>query len=364
MPTPVTIPGGFTRRSVGFSTQQNTVLSQRAGQQFGAVAQSNAIPGSTTGADGASTIVGADGATSAFSVTSGTSGLYFVSGVNSVGGAISIEGGNNTLIGGNLNAPSGLMGNWTITTAGGQTAMWLGNGTDAVLVGGSDTIHAGSGNLMIQVAPGNAHGPTVDASSGFVTFVGGGSGDARVNNGGNSGGVIQLGSGGGNVARAGSGNTTLIGGGGGDVLYANTVTGAAGTALYGSGNDTLVGGGRGADTFFGYSSISGNGNVLIDVSAARTGQVVLLGGGNDTVKLDSGGADSVVASATHTDGDGKDLLVGWRTNDVLYLDGYAAAPTFSNTAAGVRATLSDGTSITFSGVNNQSAIQIVFGKPG
>ena len=354
----VTVPGGGSDTLPGsFAPQQNLRTAQFLSRQFGTVAASNSIP------DGTNTIIGEDGATSAFSIQSGTEGLYFVSGSNSVGGAISIAGGNNTLAGGHAGAPSGLMGNWTITTSGGQTVMWLGNGADTVVTGGSDTVHAGSGNLLIQVASGNTHGPTVDASSGFVTFFGGESGGARISNGGSSGGVIQLGTGGGNVARAGTGNTTLIGGGGGDVLYANTVTGAAGTAVYGTGNDTLIGGGRGADTFFGFSSISGNGDVLIDVSAARTGQVVVLGGGNDTVKLDSAGADSVVASATRTDGDGKDLLVGWRSNDVLYLDGYAAAPTFTRTSAGIQATLSDGTSITFAGVSNQSAIHIVFGKP-
>jgi len=359
----VTVPGGGSDSispagAGGLSPQQSLRAANLLSRQLGNVAATNSV------ADGTNTVIGDDSATGAFSIASGTSGLYFVSGNNSVGGAVSIAGGNNTLVGGHTDSPKGLMGNWTITTSGGQTVMWLGNGADSVVTGGSDTVHAGSGNLLIQVASGNTHGPIVDASSGSVTFLGGESGGARISNSGSSGGVIQLGSGGGNVARAGSGNTTLIGGGGGDMLYANTVTGAAGTALYATGNDTLMGGGRGADTFFGYSSISGNGDVLIDVSTARTGQVVLLGGGNDTVKLDSAGADSVVASAAHTDGDGRDLLVGWRANDVLYLDGYSAAPTFTNTSAGLRATLSDGTSITFSGVSNQSAIQIVFGKPG
>jgi len=310
----------------------------------------------------ASTIVGSDLRTDPFSVSSGTSGLYFISGQNQVGGAISVEGGVNRFVGGSLRWPLGLSGNWAITTSGGQSEISLGPGADTVMTGGSDTVHAGSGTLLLQVSAGNTHGPTVDALSGFVTFVGGASGGAVINNGGSSGGLILLGSGGGNVARAGAGNTTLIGGGGGDLMYANTVTGAKATALYASGNDTMIGGGKGADTFYGYSSISGNGDVLIDVSQAQSGQVVVLGAGNDTVKLTSRGSDTVYASDPRTDGVANDLLVGWDRKDVLYLGGYASAPVFTQTAVGLQATLSDGTAITFAGITNQSAIRIVFGN--
>lgn len=309
----------------------------------------------------ADTVIGAD---APYALAAGSDGLYFVSGTNSTGGAISVEGGSNTILGGQLGQPAGLLGNWEISSLGGQTVVWFGTGADTFSSGGADTVHAGGAAVLITVADGNAQGTVINPGAGAVTFLGGASGDARILAGGTGGGLYMLGSGGGNIAHAGAGNTTLIGGGGGDVLYANTITGAQGTLLQASGNDTLIGGGVGTDTFFGFSSISGNGNVLINVSAAQSGQVVWLGGGNDTVRL-GGGADSLVASAAHTDGDGRDRLIGWNVaKDVLYLDGYAAGPSFSNVIGGVRATLSDGTRITFAGVSDQSAIQIVFGKPG
>lgn len=343
-----TIPAGASSQKLGFAPQQNQTTSSFLSTQIGA--------------NGVTTIVGDDGATQPFSINFGTTGLYFVSGINSVGGAVTLAGGTNTLVGGHTNAPAGLQGNWAINTAGGKTVITLGAGADTVVSGGTDTVHAGAANVLIQVASGNTRGTAVDVTTGFVTFVGGASSGANINLG-QGGGIIQLGTGGGNVARAGNGNTTLIGGGGGDKLIANTVTGAAGTTLYATGNDTLVGGGQGADTFFGFSSISGNGNVLINVANAQSGQAVWLGGGNDTVRMGAG-ADSLVASAAYTDGDGRDLIIGWQAQDILYVDGYAGSVTLTDLGSSVRANLSDGTRITFQGVGETSAINIVFGKPG
>lgn len=343
-----TVPSGTTDQPLGFAPQQTQATTNFFSSQIGA--------------NGVTTIVGQDSAPVPFSINFGSTGLYFVSGINSVGGAVTLAGGTNTLVGGHTNAPTGLRGNWAIQTGGGKSNINLASGADTVISGGTDTVHAGGANVLIQVAAGNTRGTAVDVTSGFVTFVGGASAGANINLTGTGGGLVQLGSGGGNVARAGNGNTTLIGGGGGDKLYANTVTGAAGTTLYATGNDTLIGGGQGADTFFGYSSISGNGDALINVYSAQSGQVVWLGGGNDTVIMGAG-ADSLVASAAHTDGNALDLIVGWQTQDVLYVDGYAGSVTLTDLGSSVRANLSDGTRITFQGVAETSAIHIVFGKP-
>ena len=352
----ITVPGGggpihtFTFSSgSGFTAQENAISAELLSQQI------DNITGPTM-------VIGDTGATTPFALTSGLDGLYFISGLNSVGGAISIEGGANTLIGGELGKPGGLDGNWNIGTLGGETLVQFGSGADTFNSGGADTVLAGGANVLVQVTAPNVQGTVIDPASGFVTFLGGHSGGAHILPGGTGGGVYQLGTGGNNVAFAGTGNTTLIGGGDGDVLYANTVTGAQGTTLFASGGaETLVGGGVGTDTFYGFSSVSGGGNVLMDVSAAQSGQVLWLGGGNDTIML-SAGADSVVASALPSAGD--DQLLGWNvTQDVLYLDNLTAQ-SFQDSAAGLRATLSDGTSITFIGLHDQSAINIVFGKPG
>jgi len=344
-----TVQGAFSAANLSFSAQEN---------QTNTTVISHLITGAVT-------VVGDDNSETPFNLSSGTAGLYFVSGTSSVGGTISITDGVNTIIGGQIGAPAGLQGPWNIATGGGQTEIWLGGGADSVVSGGADTIHAGGANVLINVTTGQ--GTVIDPGSGFVTFLGGASGGARIQAGGTGGGLYQLGSGGGNVAFAGTGNTTLIGGGGGDRLVANTVTGASGTVLMAGGNDTMVGGGVGTDTFFGFSPVSGNGNVLINLTNAVSGQQVWLGGGNDTVRL-GGGADTVVVSAQHTDGDGADRLIGWNASqDVLRLTGYGYnpaqgnQPSMTDTAAGLNLKLTDGTSITFAGLHNASAIKISFG---
>jgi hypothetical protein len=164
---------------------------------------------------------------------------------------------------------------------------------------GADTVLAGGAQVLVS----QGEGSVIDLSGGFVTFLGGGS-DAP------------------NVIISATGNTSLSG---------SVIT---------------------TDTFYGLSSPPGGGST--------PDQALWLGSGNDTITLGTG-ADTVVASALGQLGD--DMLVGWDVaKDVLYLENLGA-PVFTDTPSGLRATLSDGTSISFAGLHDQSAIQIVFGKP-
>ncbi|HEY4253945.1 MAG TPA: calcium-binding protein, partial [Roseomonas sp.] len=151
------------------------------------------------------------------------------------------------------------------------------------------------------------------------------------------------------------GATTLIGGGAGDILFA---AGATGDLLVaGSGNTTLSGGtSTGNNTF-----MSGSGNDLIIGGIGS--DTIFAGGGDDTV-FGGGGADvynflnALTTGGSFTIGD---FAPG---ADKIDLSGYKGSinqllNSQVNTPAGTIISLSDGTQITFTGLDELKRSDIV-----
>jgi Ca2+-binding RTX toxin-like protein len=230
-------------------------------------------------------------------VIAGSGGLNFQAGASTVGGAIFVQGGNNTIAGGptvanRTTANGGLQGDWLVKTGGGENSVWLAGGDAVALLGGNDTIHAASANALIR---GTGHGTSLDV---FV-----GPGNITVSGGATRADLIQ-------ANGLPTGKDLLVGGSGGN----NTITA-------GSGNTTLVGAGRD--------------NLL---EAAGT-NVIHPGAGNDTVSFSIANTETLKPD---------DLIVGWHRSDTLELSGYdPTKQSWSQSTAGSVLTLSDGTQITF-----------------
>jgi hypothetical protein len=173
--------------------------------------------------------------------------------------------------------------------------------------------------VIFDVAASNS--ATVNSSAGAVTVFG--AANTSVNLIGSSG--LP------NYVVAGSGNETLNAAGSSSPDWLSVATGVSSAATVvmvgGSGADTLVGG-----------------------SAA--GSTVMTGGGGDNAfvffKQAAGGAH--------------DIITDFSANDSVYIEGYAAGTASglqaasTVTASGLMLSLSDGTTITFSNVTDQSSL--------
>ena len=234
-------------------------------------------------------------------VIAGSGGLNFQAGASTVGGAILVRGGDNTISGGTpvanrTTANGGLQGNWLVKTEGGQNDVWLGGGNAVVSLGGNDTIHAASDHALIR---GTGNGTSLNV---FV-----GPGNLSVFGGATQADLIH-------ADGLPTGTDILVGGSGGN----NTITA-------GSGNTTLVG--------------AGHDNLL---EAAGT-NVIHPGAGNDTVSFNIANTASVKPD---------DLIIGWHQSDTLELSGYdPTKQSWTQGTSGSVLTLSDGTQITFTHIN-------------
>jgi len=303
----ITAPG-LTLTESGVTMQ--TVLSGAGGLNLNA---------SATGPTGQGTVV-AGGTGNVISV----SGAYWS--ITSDGSNISVGGGGSAGIESN--------GNDTISAGSGADTISVVGGASDVVFGGSAMIHfyAGSGSQ------------TVNGMSGSLTVTGG-----------TGGGIYAGGSAGNNLILAGNGPTTIFGGGNGDQLFANGSSNQEIAA--GSGNETLAGGlGTGNNVFIGSSDSSSSdimgGGAGNDTLYAGAGSDTMIGGaGSDLFAFFNGSAGGTDQIADYNAGQG-DLvgLFGYGSNEVAQ-----ALASQSTSGGNTTITLSDNTTITFSGVSHLTA---------
>ena len=267
-----------------------------------------------------------------------------------------------------------------------------GAGQDSIASGGGNLIQTGAGRTVVAAGLGD----TVSAGSGSVSASGpqgftflGGSSAADTVTGGAGGGSLTAGTGGGSlliagtgatVLRAAGGNDTLVGGGD-TTLYAadnkNSVLDATnGDTVVGAGGASITGPASGTATVLaqsGAETVTGAAGA-ISVTGGSGSLVVRLGTGNASVTGGSG-SDTVLAGAgghyAIADGTGAELvelqqgvstgaaltLTGFVPGkDQIALSGYGTGAaqllvsTQSSSAGGTVLTLSDGATITLSGI--------------
>ena len=239
-----------------------------------------------------------------------------------------------------------LFGASTITTGIGNTVVNLYEGNSIITFtgAGNDTVNAGvegntntafgvtdAGDIVSVDASSSSAAVLISENLAQISFTNG-SGDATI--------------------RGGNGSTTINAGGTGTVFYsAESYDFFIGSASPSSlsdmvtdnstTNDTLVAG-AGTTTI---NALASAGNVLIE---AGTGSATLEGGtGSDTFEVQG------LTTGSHT------LTVdNWTTNDTLELQGFGGLTniTYATVSAGVTATLTDGTVITFTGITDSSEI--------
>ena len=298
----------------------------------------------------------------------------------SVGGSastITAAGSGNSVVGGSSTL--------NVTVSGTANTIQAGSGSSTVVSGGSGTmINGGSGPLVVMetgdnnTISGGASPTTVTAStatfvvggSGGLTFVGGlgtatvvgGSGANTVTAG--AGGLIfNVGASDNATVNSGSGTVSIFGAPGTTVNLVGTLGGSAGHPNYavaGGGSETVnASGSAGSD----WLSV----NTTVTSSAAT----LIAGSGNDTLI-----AGSAPGSTTMTGGNGSDAFVFFKqavggahdvindftAGDSVFIEGYGAgsAATLQNassvSANGLTLTLSDGTTVTFSNLTSQHAL--------
>jgi Ca2+-binding RTX toxin-like protein len=281
-----------------------------------------------SGATGSGTVVAGGGDNTIFIPTT-------------VGGGWSLNTGN-----GDDNIFATGSGNDTINAGGGHNAITLGSGDDILQSTGDDTVNAGNGSETVTAIGTGSDlifgGPGAlffVATGGSATIFGGSGSDTFLGGPGQA--VVHGGTGGNNFLFAGTGAATLFGGGNGDQLIAANSSEAQDLRA-GAGNETLFGGfSRGADTFHG-------------------------GTGNATI---TGGSGSNLFVFTDGQAGGTDLLVGFNSGkDHVDLQGYGnhevanALKSQSLVGGSASITLSDHTTITFSGISRLAASDFITGS--
>ena len=227
--------------------------------------------------------------------------------------AVATMGGSNGYFYGGSGAATVSAASTSAVVVGGSGSLdFLGNGSRATVVGalgGNTSIVGSSGGLQVSARTGNT---TISGGTGAVTLFGGSGSNVTFTDTAHQG-LLYL---------AGAGNETLdaSGSNGNDTLFGNTIPGANLLIKAGSGNDTVVGG-PGNDT-------------------------LVAGSGKDLFVFFNGSAG------------GQDFINGLTANDTVALAGYNLNSLVSSlqnaqvTGQGVKITLSDNTSITFSGLSS------------
>ncbi len=247
---------------------------------------------------------------------------------------------------------SGMAGSLINYIPGGGNAFITPGAADVIVLGstlgGSETLFGGTAVVNGQTLTGPAF-------TGKATVAGGT-------------GYFQGGSAGGNLLISSSvaGAATLVGGGNGDLIGAY---GANDLLIAGVGNETLTGG------LGSTSSLPGSGLTFVTGDASAQDLVVGDGGGNDTIKLGSGSATIGLGHMTAAGNGFTDVVsgntiveqagisggnvtvnaflpqaIGFAASDVVSLNSGVTAQ-LAVVGGDTVATLSDGTKITFSGVN-------------
>lgn len=296
---------------------------------------------SLTGGAGADTLDGGagndtlTGGAGNDSLSGGTGSDYFVIGSND---------GVDTIIGGDDNYDTDIIGFGTTAGAPGVSVTFSGSER-----GSYSFVGGGAGSFsQIEAITGTDGADTIDASASVaaVTLTGGAGDDVLT---GGSGADHFNGNAGNDTVSGGAGNDTLNGDTGNDVL----IGGAGDDWLLGGDGDNTLSGGDGNDYVNAYS-----GSNLVDGGAGNDS--IVLGTGRDTIDGGSG-ADSISAGGNDdrivlSDGFGADTLIGGETFETAgdTLDASAVTTGLVVTMSGAEAgTISDGTSTaSFSEIEN------------
>jgi Ca2+-binding RTX toxin-like protein len=235
----------------------------------------------------------------------------------------------------------------------------LGNGNDTVYLAGTGSLVGGTGNNIFSVTGGtdaiSSYGAndTIDAAAGNVTVATFG---ANPDVSGGTGNLVYLGGAAGAptiTGATGSGMETLFGASGQDITYKDNPSGASvGSAILasGTGNETLNAGGSST----GVQLAAGSGSVDM---VGSTGPDTFYGGSGFATMTGNGGTDLFVFGDTSGHTGGTDIVTDFNSNDTFLTAGYgsnAAATAFADaTYSGGNSVvkLSDGTTITFDGIN-------------
>jgi hypothetical protein len=247
----------------------------------------------------------------------------------------------------NVNASAGdvnLVGISNADTIAGTTtstvtvnATAAGSIVDIAAFGGPAVINPGAANILILA--GGSGTETLNAGTGSVTVSSGPKG------------IFYGGSAGGNLLQSSTvaGSTTLFGGGSGDQLFAfasRTVLNA------GPGNETFAT--NGAASVSGVIfNLGGEASSSSDTLYGSAGgaDTVGLGAGTNAVNLYGAGAHSVSLAAAA----GTDTLTGFKPGHDIFKLGTASVTSNVYAAGNTSITLSDGTHLTFVGVNMKTS---------
>lgn len=316
------------------------------------------------------------------SIQGGAAGGVFIAGSGVAGAALNVSYTNITPTGNALDQIAILGGNNQIQTATfgtGNYNVQTGSGNDSVsMLNGNSTINAGTGNNTINVGPGNSliYSEGYDSITGAVSGGGSdtvdiGSGQTSINpatsnflindNSPNSL-LVALGSAASTVVFGGEGmgvidgpNSTATITGAGTVTATPTSTGdtytvsgaASANIVAGAQDDYINGAGSSGNEVF----RAGSGN---DTLIAGSGAAILSGaiGPNATAVLVSG--SNLSTTFAFVDGQfsgGSDSIYGFKSSDVLSLQGYGADPQGTSKSIGGSTviTLPDSTTITIVG---------------
>jgi Ca2+-binding RTX toxin-like protein len=153
--------------------------------------------------------------------------------------------------------------------------------------------------------------------------------------------------------------TLLHGTAGGDQIY--SIGAGAVYATAGAGNETITGAGGSPDGFSVAGStgnntfVAGSGN---DTLIAGAGADTLVGGTGHALMVSGSGAD---VFAFQFGSGGADTITGFKSTDTLQLTGFGITALPATTSGGSTViSLSDGTTITLSGVASVNAHQVAF----
>jgi parallel beta-helix repeat protein len=234
---------------------------------------------------------------------------------------------------------SGSLGGGTVVVQTGGGSVTAGTSTTAVAdaSSGSNVVNT-STSVVVAAAPGD----TVSAS-GSVTLLGAGSGQVTFTSSGANSSV--LGGAGAIVGTSSGANTTLIGGSGVSLF---SVTGA----------NSLVVAGPSGTTGVDMSQSTGPETVATNPNGGNANLVAFLGSGADSV-IGGGGASTVRAGSgadvfgfVKGHAGGTEVITGFNAQDNLAFSGYASGPTEQVVGGNDVMTLSDGSVITFVGINH------------
>jgi Ca2+-binding RTX toxin-like protein len=224
------------------------------------------------------------------------------------------------------------------------------SGTNATLVGGSgaETVSTSSNTVMF----GGTGSISFVGGAGTATIVGASGGTEQVSVGA-GGALFSAGANNASTITSGAGTTTIFGGSNSVVNFVGSQSGAM---FVGSGgNETLNAAGSSTTNTF---------------SAGSGGNVSIVGGSGDDTFFAGSGADTFAGGAGSNifaffagATGGHDVITDFQSSDDLYLIGYASTQSASSlqnaatvNSSGVTLTLSDSTTITFSNLNNASAL--------